>query len=121
MAKHGEYTHIEVPFDDEERAKRFDAAVFGWTFTTLPGFEGYSMISAGPGNLTAGLGRRGVTAPPAIRNYLEVDDVDASTAVIAANGGSVQVAKTDIGNGWYAAVTDSEGNEFGIYQSKPKG
>ena len=121
MAKHGEFTHVEIPYDDEERAKRFYSAVFGWTFAAMPGFEGYSMLTAGPGDLSAGLGKRGVSGPPAVRNYIEVDDVDASAAVVTANGGSVQVAKTDIGNGWYAAVTDSEGNEFGIYQAKPKG
>ena len=29
MATHGEYNHIEIPFDDEERAKRFYSGVFG--------------------------------------------------------------------------------------------
>lgn len=121
MAKHGEFTHIEIPYDDEERAKRFYSTVFGWTFGSMPGYEGYSMSTPGPGELSGGLGKRGVSGPLTVRVYVEVDDVDASAAVVVANGGSVQEAKTDIGAGWYAAVNDSEGNEFGIYQAKPRG
>ena len=30
MAKHGEFSHIEFPADDLERAKAFYANVFGW-------------------------------------------------------------------------------------------
>lgn len=118
---HGEFTHIEIPYDDEERAKRFYAEVFGWTFSQMPGFDGYSMAAPGPGDLSGGLGKRGVNAPSAIRTYIEVKDVDASTAAIVANGGTVLVAKSDIGAGWYAAVTDSEGNELGVYEAKPQG
>jgi predicted enzyme related to lactoylglutathione lyase len=41
-------------------------------------------------------------------------------ALVAANGGKVVTPKTDIGFGWYAAVTDTEGNEIGLYQAKPE-
>lgn len=47
-------------------------------------------------------------------------DVDASLAAVTANGGSIVVPRTDIGFGWYAAVKDTEGNEIGLYQSKPE-
>ena len=43
MAK-GEITHVEIPADDVERAKRFYAAVAGWEFGEITGSEGYWMF-----------------------------------------------------------------------------
>ena len=80
-----------------------------------------SCTPRGLGDLGGGIGIRGQNAPQAARNYLSVDDVDAAVAKVEANGGSVVVPKTDIGIGWYAAVTDTEGNELGLYRSKREG
>ena len=69
----------------------------------------------------AGIGLRGSSAPEGVRNYLAVDDVDATLAKVTESGGTIVVPKTDIGIGWYAAVTDTEGNELGLYRSKREG
>jgi len=121
MSKHGEFSHIEFPADDVERAKSFYGNVFGWQFDAMDGYEGYFLYTAGPGDLGGGIAIRGQNAPQNVRNYISVDDVDAAVAKVAANGGSVVVPKTDIGIGWYAAVTDTEGNELGLYRSKREG
>jgi hypothetical protein len=121
MSKHGEFSHIEFPADDVERARSFYGNVFGWQFEAMDGFEGYFLYTAGPGDLGGGIGIRGQNAPQKVRNYIGVDDVDAAVAKVEANGGSVVVPKTDIGFGWYAAVTDTEGNELGLYRSKSEG
>lgn len=121
MSRHGEFSHIEFPADDVERAKSFYASVFGWEFREMDGFEGYYLYSAGPGDLGGGIGIRGRNAPDAVRNYIAVDDVDAAVEKSRAAGGSVTVPKTDIGVGWYAAVKDPEGNEIGLYRSKREG
>ncbi len=121
MSKHGEFSHIEFPTDDLERAKAFYAKVFGWQFEAMPGYDGYFLYTAGPGELGGGFGLRGSTAPAQVRNYLRVDSVDDSVAAVVANGGSVATPRTDIGIGWYAAVTDTEGNEIGLWQSRPAG
>lgn len=118
MSKHGEFSHIEFPADDVERAQRFYSAVFGWEFRPMEELPGYVLYTAGPAELGGGIGKRGETAPEAARNYITVDDVDAAVAKAEANGGSVVVPKTDIGVGWYAAVTDTEGNKIGLYTSK---
>jgi predicted enzyme related to lactoylglutathione lyase len=118
MAKHGEFNHIEFPANDIERAKAFYGAVFGWQFRATDEMPDYYLYEPGPGGLGGGIGKRGENAPDAVRNYIAVDSIDDSLATATANGGSVVVPKTDIGFGWYAAITDTEGNELGLYKSK---
>ena len=120
MSKHGEFSHIEFPADDVERAKAFYSAVFGWQFRSMAEMENYYLYDAGPGGLGGGIGKRGENAPDAVRNYLTVDSIDDSLAAATANGGTVVVPKTDIGFGWYAVALDTEGNEIGLYQRKPE-
>ncbi len=120
MPKHGEFSHIEFPADDLERAKSFYRSVFGWEFEAMEGFEDYFLYTAGPGELGGGFGLRGSTAPNHVRNYLRVDSVDASLEAVTANGGTLVTPKTDIGIGWYAAVKDTEGNEIALWQRKPE-
>jgi predicted enzyme related to lactoylglutathione lyase len=72
----GEFNHVEIPYDDEERAKRFYTGVFGWQFRQMDGFEGYDLFTAGPGELGGGLGKRGESAGTTTRNYILVDSVD---------------------------------------------
>jgi predicted enzyme related to lactoylglutathione lyase len=117
---HGQYTHIEIPYDDEVRAKAFYTAVFGWQFKAMDGYEGYSTYESGPGDLGGGIGKRGITAPATVRNYVDVDDIDASIAAIPANGGTIVEPRTDMGFGWYAVFKDSEGNELALYQPKQR-
>lgn len=118
MSKQGEFSHIEFPADDVERAKAFYGAVFGWQFRSMDEMPGYYLYEAGPGGLGGGIGTRGDNAPETVRNYLAVDSIDDTLAAATANGGTIVVGKTDIGFGWYAAITDTEGNELGLYKSK---
>jgi hypothetical protein len=118
---HGEYNHIEIPYDDEERAKRFYSGVFGWDFRQMQGFDGYDLYTAGPGELGGGLGKRGESAGTEIRNYILVDDIEAASAKVTELGGTITVRKAEIpGQGWYAAGTDSEGNPLSLYETLPR-
>ena len=118
---HGEYNHIEIPYDDEERAKRFYSGVFGWTFSQMAGFDGYDLYTAGPGDLGGGLGKRGESAGTETRNYILVDSVEDAVAKVKELGGTIITPKSEIaGMGWYAAGTDSEGNPIALYESSPR-
>jgi predicted enzyme related to lactoylglutathione lyase len=118
---HGEYNHIEIPFDDEERAKRFYTGVFGWQFSQMPGFEGYDLYKAGPGDLGGGLGKRGEMAGNETRNYITVDSVDEAVKKVVELGGTITTPKSAIeGMGWFAAGTDSEGNPLAVYEANPR-
>ncbi|MGI8703107.1 MAG: VOC family protein [Candidatus Limnocylindrales bacterium] len=121
---HGDYTHIEIPADDPARAQRFYEGAFGWSFGEYPGFEGYFGYTtpAGRDALGGALGKRGEMAPERIRNYIAVDSVDATVSKVQELGGSIVIPKAEVpGMGWYAAVTDSEGNEIGLWQDTSGG
>jgi uncharacterized protein len=118
----GEFNHVEIPYDDEERAKRFYTGVFGWQFRQMDGFEGYDLFTAGPGELGGGLGKRGESAGTTTRNYILVDSIDEAVKKVVELGGTITTPKDEIpGMGWYAAGTDSEGNTLAMYETAPKG
>ncbi len=116
---HGEISHIEFPADDPERAKAFYAAVAGWSFSEIPGMPGYWMFRSGEGYGGA-IGQRGVTIGTTLRQYIEVDSIDAAIAASDANGGTTREPRTAIpGMGWYAVLIDPEGTEIGLFEGGP--
>jgi len=110
MAKHGGYTHIEIPADDLARAREFYENVFGWDFQQIPGYEDYHLYSDAHAGVGGGLGRRGIN----------VDSIDVTIPRVTTHGGRVIEPKAQVmGQGWYAVVDDSEGNEFALWQQDP--
>jgi predicted enzyme related to lactoylglutathione lyase len=117
MAKHGEWNHIEIPADDLSRARGFYENVLGWNFSEVPGFEDYHLYSGDQAGIGGAIGRRDVTAPHHVRNYVNVDDIDATLPRVTAHGGRIVEPKSEVmGQGSYAVVEDSEGNEFALWQ-----
>lgn len=115
MAK-GTISHIEFPADDVERAKTFYAAVAGWEFSEMEGLPGYWLFRNEP-EAGGAVGKRGESVGDVVRVYIDVDDLEGAVAAATANGGSVVTPPSDIpGQGRYAAVRDTEGNEVGLYQ-----
>ncbi|HET7677434.1 MAG TPA: VOC family protein [Candidatus Limnocylindrales bacterium] len=120
---HGDFSHIEFPTDDLERARAFDEGLFGWSFRTMGDFPGYLLYET-PGGADAvggGMGIRGQTAGASLRNYVTVDSVEAPLAKVEGLGGRIIEPKAEVqGQGWYAVVADSEGNELGIWEALPR-
>ena len=119
---HGEYTHIEIPADDPARAQHFYEGVFGWTFRALDSYPDYFLYTTAAGDEGVGgaIGKRDVSAPHEIRNYVHVDSIEESVAKAIELGGSVKADKAEVpGQGWYAVIADSEGNEFALWQRMP--
>jgi predicted enzyme related to lactoylglutathione lyase len=115
----GEMTHIEFPADDVERAKRFYSAVAGWEFGEMEGFPNYWFFQTSEA-AGGGLGKRGDSVGNVVRVYINVDSLETAVAAAEANGGSVLTPPTDVpGQGRFAAVTDSEGNEIGLWETAP--
>lgn len=118
MAK-GEITHIELPADDVERAKRFYSAVAGWEIGEVDGMPGYFMFRTSE-QAGGGIGKRGDTVGDVVRIYITVDQLEAAVAAAEATGGSVITPPSDVpGMGRYAALRDSEGNEIGLWENLP--
>jgi predicted enzyme related to lactoylglutathione lyase len=105
----GTITHIEIPADDVDRAKRFYEAVAGWQFSEMEGFPGYWLFRTGEGS-GGGLGQRGQSVGSVIRDYITVPKLEEAVRAAEQNGGRVVTPVQDMpGMGRLAAVADSEG------------
>ena len=125
----GSVVHFEVPFDDGERARSFYSDVFGWKLQQMPEFD-YTGVTTGPagdngmpsepGYIGGGMfARQSDVNRPVIT--IEVDDMQAALAKIAANGGAAVGEPMDVGDmGIAGYFTDSEGNLMGLWQNKSR-
>lgn len=117
----GEITHVEIPADDVERAKRFYAAVAGWEIGETPGYPNYYMFRTAE-QAGGAIGVRGESVGDTIRVYITVDRLEDAIAAAEANDGTVAVPATDVpGQGRFAAVRDSEGTEIGLWENPSEG
>jgi predicted enzyme related to lactoylglutathione lyase len=112
--------HFEIPADDVERAKEFYGELFGWEFSTPPGFSDYWMVQTGDPTTDAGGGLMAREAPEQVGlvTYFGVESVDETIAKVEELGGTVVVPKQGVpGMGWLAHFLDPEGNLFAVWQS----
>jgi uncharacterized protein len=114
-------THFEIPVDDPDRAEKFYAAVFGWSFQRYPGApDYYGMATTGdsePG-INGALFQR--TTGRETTLTMSVDSIEEALGKIQSEGGKVVQEKTPIpGMGWFATCEDTEGNKFGLYTDDP--
>lgn len=118
---HGQMTHLELPADDPARARRFYEGLFGWEFGEMEQFPNYFLFSFGKIDRAGGaIGLRDQSAPHQLRLYIEVDSLEGVLPKVTALGGKVVEPKTEIpGQGWYAVVDDTEGNQIGLYENLP--
>ena len=107
----GKIVHFELPAADPARARGFWSGVFGWEFGDAIGVE-YWLTRTGEdqgGAVHAGEG--------GLKVYFDTDDIDATLLEVRGRGGSAG-EKTPIPHvGWFAHCTDTEGNEFGVFES----
>lgn len=114
----GQMVHLEIPAADTVKARAFWGSLFGWEFE---GFEGspaeYHMAriddSSGSAIYEADGDKRGT------RVYFDVDDIRAGIARVAELGGEAGDAMPVPSMGWFAICKDTEGNEFGLWQTDP--
>jgi predicted enzyme related to lactoylglutathione lyase len=95
--------HYEISASDVDRAQRFWSGVLGWEF-------GESVMPDGDYRMA----RTGEASGAAV--YFNVDDLDASLAMVKELGGSSEDKSPVPGMGWFAHCTDSEGNAFSLWQ-----
>lgn len=114
--------YFEIQSSQPERDVRFYNTVFGWHFERQHGIPApyFSIETTG---ITGGLLQRPVNIPslPAGTNAcvcsVQVDNFDATSALILANGGQVAMHKFAIpGRCWQGYFLDKDRNTFGIFQ-----
>ena len=113
----GQIVHFEIPAGDTVKAREFWGSLFGWEFQEFAGGMEYHMarISDTTGSAIYGAedDKRGTRA------YFDVDDIDAGRARVNDLGGEAGDAMPVPSMGWFAICTDTEGNEFGLWQTDP--
>src|SRR5258707_3477545 len=107
----GKMVHFELPSKDTDRAKGFWSGVFGWALSGAMGID-YFMTRTGEDQ-----GGAVYSGDPGLKVYFDTDDIDATLVNVGALGGKAG-EKTPIPHvGWFAHCTDTEGNEFSVFQS----
>lgn len=122
-------SHFEIYADDSAKLQQFYTSLFDWSFESVPGMD-YAFIK------TVESGDKGPTQPGGINggmiarpagytdrawvNYVNVDSLDASSSKAQSLGAKVMKGKTAVpGMGWFAILTDPQGNIFAIWQNDP--
>jgi len=112
----GQMVHYEIPVDDIERASEFWGSLFGWKFQAYEGAPGgyhTAQIGEQMGVAISGgdPGKRGT------RSFFDVEDVNAGAARVRELGGEAGGAMPVPAMGWFVVCKDTEGNEFGLWQT----
>ena len=123
-------TGFGIPYDNEDRARRFYQSAFGWHVTKIPDLVHFwagttesdpeTMRPIKVGAINGGLIQR---PHPDVKPILvlTVDSVDDSLKKIKKLGGKVEMPKVPVaGYGFYAQITDTEGNSLGIWEDAAK-
>ena len=123
---------FEMPFDESDRAQKFYKDVFGWQINKVPDMGEYFMVmttesdpqTMQPKNLGAingGMFKKDFTTSKQPLIVIGVDSVDEHIKKIEASGGKIVMPKTAIGQfGFYARISDTEGNVIGIWEALKK-
>jgi hypothetical protein len=106
----GKVTWFELPAADSARARGFYSLVLGWTFESFDPAGEYQVTPEGGGGIYVSTEKKGLTV------YFGTSDLEASIAKVRNAGGQAGDAQEIPNTGRYSVCTDTEGNEFGLYE-----
>jgi predicted enzyme related to lactoylglutathione lyase len=121
----GTFSWTDLNTTDQEAAKAFYAALFGWSYDDAPVGDGvyYSMASI-DGKAVGAISpqpqqQREAGAPPAWNSYITVEDADATLARAKELGATVHANAFDVMEaGRMGVVQDPQGAYFLVWQPK---
>ncbi len=114
----GQMVHLEIPAGDTAKAREFWGGLFGWKFEEYPGSPTeYHMTRFSENTGGAIMGAEGDKR--GARVYFDVDDINSGVARVKELGGEAGEAMPVPSMGWFATFTDTEGNDFGLWQTDP--
>ena len=107
--------HVEIPVTYLENSSKFYTTVFGWDFK--PFGHGYLLFNNHKGIMVGIRKVESVSTGDTTVFHLNVNDIENILAKAENNSGATKRAKTVIpAMGWYALITDPDGNTIGLYQ-----
>ncbi|MGY1914867.1 VOC family protein [Blastococcus sp. SYSU DS0973] len=101
----GSLVRNEAAADDQEAARAFYSAVFGFRFEEIPGGEGYTTFSTGQ-NPLGGLGGAVPGGPKGWSTCFAVASTDGAVATVTSAGGKALLPAEDTEFGRFAVVAD---------------
>ncbi len=121
---------FEIPADNPERTAKFYREMFGWKIDKWENPNGieYYMVETVPTNEQGMQVRPGVNGGMMPRmypnqqptNYIAVESVNDAVAKAERLGAKVMMGKTPVpGMGWFAQLTDPEGNVLAVWEHDP--
>ena len=120
--------HFEVPVRKAKlnKVRRFYEDVFGWKIEKVPKMDYWtvhtektnpkSKMPEKRGMINGGIMKRRSEKGPII--VLQVKNVKNHLRKAEQRGARVVMPVMDVGMGWYARVTDPDGNMIGLWQNK---
>ena len=114
----GQMVHLEIPAGDTAKAREFWGGLFGWQFEAFEGAPTEYLMTRFSENTGGAIygadgDKRGT------RVYFDVDEIKAGIARVKELGGEAAEAMAVPSMGWFATCTDTEGNDFGLWQTDP--
>jgi uncharacterized protein len=108
--------HVEIPVKDLEKSRLFYEKLFNWEFK--PFGNGYLLFNPRKG-ITAGLRQsENISSGETTIFHIHVENIDDTLTKIINEGGKIVRERTVIPvMGWYALITDIDGNTLGLFQS----
>jgi hypothetical protein len=120
--------HFEIYADDPDKLGQFYTSLFDWTIERVPGMD-YRLIKtvetdakgtpAHGGGINGGILKRpaGYEARAWV-NYTNVESVEGAIDRAQKLGAKLMKGKSPVpGMGWFAMLTDPQGNPFAVWQS----
>ncbi len=122
--------HFEIYADDPDKLAKFYASLFDWKIQPLPEMDYWLIrtvdsdaegMPTQPGGINGGMMKRpaGFEGRAWIE-YALVESIEATVDRAQKLGATVMKGKTPVpGMGWFAMLTDPQGNPFAIWQMDP--
>jgi predicted enzyme related to lactoylglutathione lyase len=123
-------SHFEIYADDPAALANFYSALFDWTVEVQSGGNGYILAKtvdvdgqgrpSQAGGINGGIVKRPDMNAPRVINYVDVESLEGSIERARALGAKVEKTKTPVpAMGWFAILSDPQGNPFALWQRDP--
>jgi predicted enzyme related to lactoylglutathione lyase len=116
MADRHTVVHVEMPAKDGKRARKFYTSLLNWEFKDAGVQDMDYFMTEGAEPVVAIWTEPGKKGPIV---YFDTPDIDAAIRKTRELGGKADEKMPVPGQGWFSACTDTEGNEFSLWQRDP--